>query len=51
MAKIDLNRLIAWVALIVLVLISAVYGYRLEIGLGGFKFEGSLQTKKMSHNS
>jgi hypothetical protein len=39
MTKIDLNKIAALVALIVIVTLSAVYGYRLEIGREGLIFE------------
>jgi hypothetical protein len=39
MSKIDVNRLLALMALIAIIVIAAVSGYRLEIGTSGLRFE------------
>jgi hypothetical protein len=39
MLRMDFNRCLVMVALVVMVLIAAASGYRLEIGQAGFKFE------------
>jgi hypothetical protein len=39
MSRIDVNRLLALVALIVIVVIAAASNYRFEIGALGLKFE------------
>lgn len=45
MTKIDFDKLILMTFLIIIVLITAIYGYRLEIGRHGLKFENISQTK------
>jgi hypothetical protein len=50
MIRIDLNKLALAITLVVLVLIAAVYDYRLEIGLIGFKFESGAFYPMPSHS-
>jgi hypothetical protein len=44
MGKIDPNKLAPLIALIVLAVLAVSYGYRLEIGAGGLKFENGQAT-------
>ena len=41
MTKINSNRIALLLALVVIITLSAVYGYRLEIGHGGLVFDRS----------
>lgn len=51
MTKLDLNRVVAIIALLALVVIAAMSGYRLEIGPNGLKFERPLATTSMARTS
>lgn len=50
MSKLDLNTLVMIVAVIILVIISAMFGYRLQIGPNGLTFEHN-QTAFAASNS
>jgi hypothetical protein len=50
----NLNRLAVLVTLVILALIAALSGYRLELGTGGLKFEGarpSITAQTAAHES
>jgi len=42
MARLNLNLLLRWLAIIIIVAIAAVSNYRLEIGASGLKFERNM---------
>lgn len=51
MSKIDVNRLLALMALVAIIVIAAVSGYRLEIGTSGLKFEPNGPTKSLANDA
>jgi hypothetical protein len=42
MARLDPNRLVTLIALLLLAILAVASGYRIEIGADGFKFENGV---------